>query len=125
MVSNKGFELQIKNNANNYITLYPRTSKMQVVGWNVGEISDKYILELKADSWNNTKRTKQIVDLQGVSSTDKVYCLVILSGTKEQMTIQRDNYGLIKSVNSLSNQLEFECTKTPTVDLQVQVWWTK
>ena len=125
MASNKGFELQIKNNANNYITLYPRTSKMQVVGWNVGEISDKYILELKADSWNNTKRTKQIVDLQGVSSTDKVYCLVILSGTKEQMMTQRDNYGLIKSVNSLSNQLEFECTKTPTVDLQVQVWWTK
>ena len=125
MASNKGFELQIKNNANNYITLYPRTSKMQVVGWNVGEISDKYTLELKADSWNNTKRTKQVVDLQGVSSTDKVYCLVILSGTKEQMTTQRDNYGLIKSVNSLSNQLEFECTKTPTVDLQVQVWWTK
>ena len=125
MASNKGFELQIKNNANNYITLYPRTSKMQVVGWNVGEISDKYTLELKADSWNNTKRTKQVVDLQGVSSTDKVYCLVILSGTKEQMMTQRDNYGLIKSVNSLSNQLEFECTKTPTVDLQVQVWWTK
>ena len=125
MASNKGFELQIKNNANNYITLYPRTSKMQVVGWNVGEISDKYTLELKADSWNNTKRTKQVVDLQGVSSTDKVYCLVILSGTKEQMMTQRDNYGLIKSINSLSNQLEFECTKTPTVDLQVQVWWTK
>ena len=125
MASNKGFELQIKNNANNYITLYPHTSKNQVIGWNVGEISNKYILKLKADSWKKLRQIKQVVDLQGVSSTDKIYCLVILSGTKEEMLSQRENYNLIKSVNSLANKLEFECSEIPTVDFWVQVWWTK
>ena len=120
MVSNKGFTMQIKNNANNYISLYPKTVKGQVIGWNVGEIKTANIV-LKSNAWANKRQT---IDLEGISSNDIIQCLIILEGDEIQMKKQKEQYSFISSVNSLTNKIEFNCTKVPNVDIKLQLNWT-
>ena len=124
MQKNQGFTMQIKNNSGNYISLYPKTTKHQVMGWNIGKISGPYIVELKANKWINNE---QIVNLDGISPDKKIYCLKILSGTKDQMKQQSENYNLLlfNGVISLNNQIKFKSSDIIDSDIKVQVWWTE
>ena len=124
MQTNKGFTMQLKTNSGEYIALYPKTSKSQVVDWNIGNIRGPYIIELKASDWVNNK---QIVDLDGLSANDRVYCVKVLEGTRLEMEKQNKAYSalLVNGVTSLNNQIKFQSSEEITVDLKIQVWWTE
>lgn len=125
MPNNKGFTMELKKNGNGYISLFPKTVQSQVIGWNIGEIFGPYTLVLKADAWINNK---QIVNFDGISNQDFVYCLKVLSGTKEEMIAQDINYSKLsedEGVESLNGGLQFKCKTKPTADIQMQIWWTR
>lgn len=124
MPTNSGTIISIKNNNNEYVSLYPNTTSSQIEGFDIGSVSNVYTITLAQSNWTNNQ---QIVSLDGVSVNDYVYCTLVLSGTTEQMSQQLTNYNLLDSrigVESLTNQLKFTCTTEPTIDLQVQVFWT-
>lgn len=124
-MSNLGFELTYKT-ANSNVALYPRTIKSQVLGWNVGEMFGPYTLTLLQSQWSQGSIT---LPLEDVISTDRVKCIKLLSGTPEEMTAQDRAFNLIDpltGIESKNGQIKFTCTNVvPTVDLQVQVSWTR
>ena len=124
-MSNLGFELTYKTASSN-VALYPRTIKSQVFGWNVGEMFGPYTLTLLQSQWSQGSIT---LPLEDVISTDRVKCIKLLSGTSEEMMAQDRAFNLIDpliGVESKNGQIKFTCTNaTPTVDLQVQVSWTR
>lgn len=122
MATNQGFTLEIKNNEDNYINLYPKTTQEQVIAWNIGSIYGPYTLLLNKSNWVNKK---QLIEFQGITPNDVITCVKMLNGTEQEMKIQDQNYSLLTSIESESNQVIFECKETPTVDIPVQIWWTK
>lgn len=126
MPINKGFTLNIKSNNNNYVNLYPNTIKSQIIDWNIGEVYGPYTITLYSSNWENNK---QIVSLDGVEETDIIFCNKAFSDLdpiREQI-IQDNNYALLltNGIQSLQNQIEFSCSSPPTVDLNLQVFWTR
>ena len=124
-MENKGVQIEVKNNRGEYTPLYPRTVKSQVLNWNIGEIFGPYTFVLKATDW---LKNQQTINFNGVTESDKLVCVQVLSCTKEEMIAQDEAYALLnpeKGINSLNNRITFTVDKTPTVDFQVQVWWTR
>ena len=125
MPANKGFVLSIKNNQDAYTQLYPKTTVGQVIGWEAGEVFGPYQLTLSANGWQNNQQT---LTLDGITSTDIPFCVKILSGTAEDMIAQDKAYSLLDpktGIESLDGQVRFTVTETPTVDITVQVGWTR
>lgn len=123
--NNLGFEMTIKANDGTLVPLYPQTIKDQVVGWNIGQVFGPYQFTLASSGWSNNQQT---VNLNGVSSEDKVICVKVLSGTQVEMEQQDQSYNLLNpliGVESLQNQIRFTCTSTPTSDFTVQISWTR
>ena len=125
MPSNQGFTLSY-NGQNGWIPLYPSTLQSQVIDWGLGECFGPYQVTLSATSWQNNQQT---VTLNGVIDTDILYCTKVLSGTELEMKAQNTAYGLLDpyiGINSLNNQIQFTCNpSSPTVDLTVQVSWSR
>lgn len=123
MPSNLGFTLSY-NSQNGYIPLYPNTPQSQVIDWDLGEAYGPYQLSLPASGWQNNQQT---VILNGVTSSDILYCVKVLTGTQQQMEAQDKAYSLLDpyvGIESLENAVKFTCTSSsPTVDLVVQVNW--
>lgn len=125
MADNLGFTMTIKANNGTLIPLYPQTTREQIIGWNAGEVFGPYQFTLLANNWHNNQQT---VNLNGVTSSDIVVCVKVLSGTKAQMIEQDEAYSLLDSltgVQSLQNQIKFTCTSTPQVNFTVSISWTK
>lgn len=125
MADNLGFTMTIKANNGTLIPLYPQTTREQITGWNAGEVFGPYQFTLLANNWHNNQQT---VNLNGVTSSDIVVCVKVLSGTKAQMIEQDEAYSLLDSltgVQSLQNQIKFTCTSTPQVNFTVSISWTK
>lgn len=125
MSTNKGFTLQYKTNSDNYVPLYPRTIQYQILNWGIGEVFGPYTFVLKAEDWSNNQ---QIIDFDGITANDILNCLKILSGTESEMKAQDDAYSLLsptEGIQSANNQIIFTCVSTPSIDIQVQVWWTR
>lgn len=123
--NNLGFEMTIKANDGTLVPLYPQTIKDQVLGWNIGQVFGPYQFTLTSSGWSNNQQT---VNLNGVSSEDKVTCVKVLSGTQAEMEQQDQSYNLLNpliGVESLQNQIRFTCTSTPTSDFTVQISWTR
>ena len=122
MPSNLGYELSYLGTGG-IIPLHPRTISEQIDGYNrFGQIFGPYQLTLSQTGWENNTQT---VTLSEVLSTDVLTCDKILSGAKEVMKIQDENYGLLESVESLDGQVQFICIDKPSDDLTVQVSWTR
>lgn len=120
-----GFTMTVRANNGSLIPLYPKSIKSQVLGWNIGEIYGPYTISLPASGWSNSQ---QVVSLPGVVSTDTVECVKVLTGDVESMTAQDTAYKQLRSyegIQSLNGQIRFYCTTTPSVDLTVQVHWTR
>ena len=122
MHKNKGFTMQLKNDKGNYISLYPKTTKSQVNDWNIGQIINFKNIVIKSKDW---VRNTQIINFDGISTTDRLYCLKVLTGTKEEMIEQQNNFDFITSIESLNNKVKFTCSSIPNVDIKVQIWETK
>ena len=125
MADNLGFTMTIKANNGTLIPLYPQTTREQIMGWSAGEVFGPYQFTLLANNWHNNQQT---VNLNGVTSSDIVVCVKVLSGTKAQMIEQDEAYSLLDSltgVQSLQNQIKFTCTSTPQVNFTVSISWTK
>lgn len=125
MPSNLGFEMTYKGNGVN-VPLHPTTIIDQVLGWNIGDVYGPYILTLSASAWSNNQQT---VTVDGVTVDDRVKCVKVLTGTKTEMEAQDIAYNLLDpqvGIESLNNQIKFTCTNSvPSIDIQVQVMWTK
>lgn len=125
MPSNLGFTMTIKATDGTLVPLYPKSTKDQVLGWNIGESHGPYQFTLTTSGWNNNQ---QIVTLDGVMDTDILRCTKVLTGTKEEMIAQDEAYSLldpVTGIESLPNQIRFTCTSTPSVDFTVSVSWTR
>ena len=125
MPSNQGFILTTKSNNNSLVSLYPQTTKEQVINWDLGEIFGPYQITLLNNDWVNNE---QIIELNGVDSNDIIECNPILSGTLENMQMQSYCYSLLlpqTGIQSLQNQVKFSCIKTPPNDFIVSLIWTR
>lgn len=125
MPSNLGFTMTIKANDGTLVPLYPKTTKDQVLGWDIGESYGPYQFTLDAAEWSNNQQT---VSLDGVMPTDILKCTKVLTGTQEEMISQDQAYSLLNpltGIESLQNQIRFTCTSTPTVNFTVSVSWTR
>lgn len=125
MPSNLGFTTTIKANDGTLVPLYPKTTKDQVLGWDIGESYGPYQFTLDVAEWSNNQQT---VSLNGVMPTDILKCTKVLSGSQEEMIAQDQAYSLLNSltgIESLQNQIRFTCTSTPTVNFTVSVSWTR
>ena len=125
MPSNLGFTTTIKANDGTLVPLHPKTTKDQVLGWDIGESYGPYQFTLDVAEWSNNQQT---VSLNGVMPTDILKCTKVLSGSQEEMIAQDQAYSLLNSltgIESLQNQIRFTCTSTPTVNFTVSVSWTR
>lgn len=125
MPSNLGFTMTIKANDGTLVPLYPKTTKDQVLGWNIGESYGPYQFTLDAAEWSNNQQT---VSLDGVMPTDILICTKVLTGAQEEMTAQDKAYSLLNArtgIESLQNQIRFTCDSTPNADFTVSVSWTR
>lgn len=126
MPQNLGFELNVKANNGNYVPVYPDTIKQQIIGWDRGEVYGPITVTLKANAWVNRQQT---VTVQGIQSTDIPFCVKVLSGNQSQMQAQQEAYNLLDpyiGIESLTNRCRFTCTNAvPTIDITVQVEWTR
>lgn len=125
MPSNLGFTMTIKANDGTLVPLYPKTTKDQVLGWDIGESYGPYQFTLDAAEWSNNQQT---VLLDGVMPTDILICTKVLTGTQEEMIAQDQAYSLLNpltGIESLQNQIRFTCTSVPTVNFTVSVSWTR
>ena len=125
MPSNLGFTMIIKANDGTLVPLHPKTTKDQVLGWDIGESYGPYQFTLDAAEWSNNQQT---VSLDGVMPTDILKCTKVLSGSQEEMISQDQAYSLlnpITGIESLQNQIRFTCISTPTVNFTVSVSWTR
>lgn len=121
----QGIEMTYKVNEQ-WVPLHPYTDKSQVLDWNMGEAYGPYILTLKASDWQDLQ---QIISLPDMIDTDQPICNKVLSGTLEEQIAQSDSYNLIDGrfgVQSLNGEVKFLCTKkSPTIDIQVQLFWVR
>lgn len=128
MPTNLGFTLNIKANNGNNVPLMPETTRSQIIDYGLGDILGPYPLTLSVTGWTNGVQT---LSLPGITSTDIPYCLKILSGTQEEMQAQDRSYTMIdqkQGIESLNGQVRFYLRKpniVPTVDINVQVYWTR
>lgn len=125
MPNNKSATLTIKSSNNNLIPLYPLTLTSRIIGNNFGNIYGPYNITLNSNNWINNQ---QVISLNGVISTDILQCTNILSGTIENMKLQNYNYSLIDPVigiNSQDGNIIFTCITPPSIDLQLQIIWTR
>lgn len=125
MPSNLGFTMTIKANDGTLVPLHPKTTKDQVLGWDIGESYGPYQFTLDAAEWSNNQQT---VSLDGVMPTDILKCTKVLSGSQEEMISQDQAYSLLNpltGIESLQNQIRFTCISTPTVNFTVSVSWTR
>lgn len=125
MPSNLGFTTTIKSNDGTLVPLYPKTTKDQVLGWDIGESYGPYQFTLDVAEWSNNQQT---VSLNGVMPTDILKCTKVLSGSQEEMIAQDQAYSLLNpltGIESLQNQIRFTCISTPTVNFTVSVSWTR
>ena len=109
---------------NGYIPLYPATVTDQVLGWDMGTLYGPIQVTLSASGWSNNQQT---VTVEGVESTDIIYASNVLTGDEANMKAQFEAYGGLNpiGVNSLDNAVQFTAITTPTVDLTVQLMWTR
>lgn len=123
MPVNKGYTFSYKGQ-NGYIPLYPKTTKQQIIGWNLGNSYGPVQITLSSSNWVNNTQT---VTVNGVTSNDILYCVKVLTGTEAQMKAQDEAYSLLDpyiGIESLENAVKFTCTETsPTIDLTVQIDW--
>lgn len=123
---NLAFELNIKANNGTYVPLSPNTVKSQIIDWSMGELYGPIQVTLPASGWQNLQQT---VTVEGIQSTDIPFCIKVLSGTVDEMKAQDAAYSLLDprvGIESLQNQCRFTCTSSaPTVDLTVQIHWTR
>ena len=126
MPSNLGATLTIKTNDGTLVPLYPYTTQEQVSDWKTGEIFGPYQLTLTAAGWSDLEQT---VSLPGITPNDIPFCLKILIGDIDNMKKQDKAYTLLNpnyGIESLTDQVKFRCTSSaPTIDLTVQVSWTR
>ena len=123
MPTNQGFTMSYKGQ-NGYIPLYPATVTDQVLGWDMGTLYGPIQVTLSASGWSNNQQT---VTVEGVESTDIIYVNNVLTGNKASMKAQFEAYNGLSpvGVNSLDNAVQFTAITTPTVDLTVQLMWTR
>lgn len=123
MPTNQGFTMSYKGQ-NGYISLYPTTVTDQVLGWDMGALYGPIQVTLSTSGWSNNQQT---VTVEGVNSTDIIYVNNILTGDEASMKAQFEAYGGLNpnGVNSLDNAVQFTAITTPTVDLTVQLMWTR
>ena len=130
-VEAQGFKLMVKNNENNYISLFPKTIKNQVIDYSMGSVYGPYNFTLETTGWtldSTSGMYKQTVTLADVLETDIVYCIKVLTGDAATMIAQDEAYSLLHpylGVESLNGSITFAATAQPTVDFQVQVSWTR
>lgn len=125
MPSNLGFTMTIKANDGTLVPLHPKTTKDQVLGWDIGESYGPYQFTLDVAEWSNNQQT---VSLNGVMPTDILKCTKVLSGSQEEMISQDQAYSLLNpltGIESLQNQIRFTCISTPTVNFTVSVSLTR
>ena len=91
MPSNLGFTMTIKANDGTLVPLHPKTTKDQVLGWDIGESYGPYQFTLDVAEWSNNQQT---VSLNGVMPTDILKCTKVLSGSQEEMIAQDQAYSL-------------------------------
>lgn len=123
MPTNQGFTMSYKGQ-NEYIPLYPATVTDQVLGWDMGTLYGPIQVTLSASGWSNNQQT---VTVEGVEPTDIIYVNNVLTGDEASMKAQFEAYGGLNptGVNSLDNAVQFTAITTPTVDLTVQLMWTR
>ena len=123
MPINQGFTMSYKGQ-NGYIPLYPTTVTDQVLGWEMGALYGTIQVTLSASGWRNNQQT---VTVEGVEPTDIIYVNNVLTGDEASMRAQFEAYGGLNpiGVNSLTNAVQFTAITTPTVDLTVQLMWTR
>lgn len=109
---------------NGYIPLYPSTITDQVLGWDMGTLYGPIQVVLTSSGWSNNQQT---VTVEGVEPTDIIYVNNVLTGDETNMKAQLEAYGGLSpvGVNSLTNAVQFTAIITPTVDLTVQLMWTR
>lgn len=126
MPINKGFTFTFNSNNGTQVPLYPTTTKSQVEDWNIGEVYGPYVLTLSASGWSNKKQTLPLAE---INSNDRPICVKVLEGDAVTMKAQDEAYSLLDSrygIESLEGQVRFTCTEAmPSVDLKVQVSWTR
>ena len=118
-----GATFSIKNNQDNYISLYPQTTMEQVIDFKLGEAYGPYVFELLSTGWVNNQQT---FALNGITADDVPKCVKILEGTVEEMQAQQEAYNLLNpltGVESLENQIRFTVTSVPTTTFKVQITW--
>lgn len=131
MAEAQGFKLMVKNNENNYISLFPKTIKSQIISYNMGAVFGPYDLTLETTGWTLDSASglyKQTLTVADVLNTDIVYCVKILTATAEEMIAQDDAYALLHpylGIESLNGSIVFAATSQPAVNFQVQVSWTR
>ena len=123
MPTNQGFTMSYKGQ-NGYIPLYPSTITDQVLGWDMGTLYGPIQVVLTSSGWSNNQQT---VTVEGVEPTDIIYVNNVLTGDETNMKAQLEAYGGLSpvGVNSLTNAVQFTAIITPTVDLTVQLMWTR
>lgn len=123
MPTNQGFTMSYKGQ-NEYIPLYPATVTDQVLGWDMGTLYGPIQVTLSASGWSNNQQT---VTVEGVEPTDIIYVNNVLTGDEANMKAQFEAYSRLNptGVNSLDNAVQFTAITTPTVDLTVQLMWTR
>ena len=121
---NQGFVMTIKATDGTLVPLYPQTIKDQVVGWNAGEIFGPYQITLSSNNWSNNHQT---VNLDGINPEIIPECVKVLSGTEDQIKEQDYAYSLLdplRGIESLQNKIRFTCVHVPSIDFNVQVYWS-
>ena len=106
------------------IPLYPKTTSEQVEGLSYAKAQGPIQITLNALQWQNQQQT---VTVQGVSETDLVTCINILSSDVDVANLQSQDYNLLDpeiGVNTIQNGIVFTCSSAvPTTDLTLQIDW--
>lgn len=110
--------------SNGYVKLYPLTTKKQIPNLKKGQTFGPYVLELIKTNWN-TATKQQIINLNGVLSTDIIYCTKILDGALSSIKTKDKAYSSLSTIESLTNQVRFTCKEIPTETIKVQVEWQR
>ena len=107
---------------NGYIPLYPVTTSGQVEGLQLGQVFGPLQITLLASAWENNQ---QSVSVLGISETDILTCVNVLSNDITTAMQQDQAYSLLDpyiGINSIENGIVFTCTNNaPTVDITVQI----
>lgn len=126
--------VEIKVKANDYVSIYPKTSTEQIEGKKVTETYGPFPYILRQDGWTKDLPSKgyykQIIsddNTKELKDADRPLCNKVLEGTVDQMILQQKAYDMLDSVigiNAVGGKLEFVATEKPPIDIKIQVYWT-